>query len=71
MKILDKIITMFGFRNPNSSDLSIQWNKTSADKPSYLSLDGDNTCIVNERLNSSRIEFWENIHKILQLKQKL
>lgn len=71
MKILNKIVLCFDFRNPNSSDLSIQWNTTSADKPSYLSLDGDNTCIVNERLNSSRIEFWDNIYKIVQLKQKL
>lgn len=71
MKILNKIILYFDFRNPNSPDLSIQWNKTSVDKPSYLSLDGDNTCLVNERLNSTRIEFWDNIFKIVKLKQKL
>lgn len=59
------------FRNPNSSDLSFEWNQTSLEKPKYLSLDGDDTCMVDGILNSSRMHFWENISKMVQSEQKL
>lgn len=47
------------------------WNSTSADDPKYLVLDGDNTHMVDEFINSSSKTFWENISKIVHLKQKL
>lgn len=59
------------FRNPNSPDLSITWNSTSVNNPNYLSLDGDNTCMVDGLISSSRKIFWDNILEIIQLKQKL
>ncbi|VVC39815.1 Carboxylesterase type B, conserved site,Carboxylesterase, type B,Carboxylesterase type B [Cinara cedri] len=57
--------------NPNSPDLNVTWNSTSINDPKYLSLDGDNTCMVDELLNSSRMNFWKQILEIVQLKQKL
>jgi len=57
--------------NPNSSDLNVVWCKTSLENPKYLSIDGDNTCMIDGLLNSTRVKFWENIIKTVQLKQKL
>lgn len=39
--------------------------------PKHLSLDGDNTCMVDGPLNSSRGEFWDKISETVRLKQKL
>ncbi|XP_025406472.1 bile salt-activated lipase-like isoform X4 [Sipha flava] len=52
--------------NPNSPDSSVTWNSTSADDPKYLSLDGDNTCMVNELLYSSRVKFWDEISEMVR-----
>ncbi|KAL4141630.1 hypothetical protein QTP88_004237 [Uroleucon formosanum] len=57
--------------NPNSSDLNFVWYNTNVDNPKYLSIDGDNTCMVDGLINASSVHFWENIFKIIQLKQKL
>lgn len=54
------LFNFFNFRNPNSPDLNFEWNSTSVDKPKYLSLDGDNTKMVDELLYSSRVNFWKN-----------
>lgn len=59
------------FRNPNSSDLGFEWIQTSLDKPKYLSIDGDDICMVDGILNSSRVQFWENISKIVQSEQNM
>lgn len=66
-----RINCYLNFRNPNSQDLSFEWSNTSAEEPKYLSLDGDNTCMVNELLNSSRVHFWEKISETVKLQQKL
>jgi len=49
------------FRNPNSHDLKFEWRSTRTEEPKYLSLDGDNTRMVDGLLNGSRVRFWENI----------
>jgi len=61
----------FYFRNPNSSDLNVNWDRTIVGNPKYLSLDGDDTCMVDGPLNSSSIEFWDKISETVRLKQKL
>lgn len=51
-------------RDPNSpSGLSFTWNNTSEDAPKYLSIDADNTSMVDGLLYSSRVNLWENISK--------
>ncbi|XP_026805381.1 esterase FE4-like isoform X2 [Rhopalosiphum maidis] len=71
-RILSKLWTNFAKTgNPNSQDLSFEWSNTSAEEPKYLSLDGDNTCMVNELLNSSRVHFWEKISETVKSQQKL
>jgi len=62
---------LFDFRNPNSSDSNVVWNNTNVDNPKYLSIDGDNTCMVDGLINASSVQFWENIFEIIRLKQKL
>jgi len=57
--------------NPNASDLSVTWNCTSVNDPTYLSLDGDSTHMVDGLINGSSKTFWENILKTVLLKQKL
>lgn len=58
------------FRNPNSHDLKFEWKNTRAEEPKYLSLDGDNTLMVDGLLNSSRMRFWENISDTIGSEQK-
>jgi len=58
------------FRNPNSHDLRFEWSNTRAEEPKYLSLDGDNTLMVDGLLYSSRMHFWENISDTIGSKQK-
>lgn len=65
------IIIYLDFRNPNSSDLCFTWDSTSLDNPKYLSIDGDNTCLIDGLLNDTSVKFWENISNMVQLKQKL
>lgn len=71
LAIFYKCLICYDFRNPNSSDLNLVWNNTNVDNPKYLSIDGDNTCMVDGLINASSVHFWENIFKIIQLKQKL
>lgn len=52
------------FSNPNSTDLSFEWKNTSANNPKYLSIDGDNTNMVDELIYSSRIKFWNDIKMV-------
>jgi len=49
--------------NPNSQDLDFNWENTSVNDPKYLSIDGDNTKMVDGLLYKSRIQFWEDIEK--------
>lgn len=58
-------------RSPNSSDLNVVWDKTIIENPKYLSLDGDNTRMVDGPINGSRGEFWNRISETVRLKQKL
>lgn len=52
---------LFNFSNPNSSDFSFTWNNTSENDPKYLSIDGDDTCMVDGFLYGSRVNLWENL----------
>jgi bile salt-stimulated lipase len=62
----------FNFRNPNSEPNSnVVWNNLSVGDPKYLSIDGDNTQMVDGVINTSSVQFWENIFEIIRLKQKL
>ncbi|KAL5241944.1 hypothetical protein ACI65C_009354 [Semiaphis heraclei] len=70
-KILSKLWTNFAKTgNPNSHDLKFEWKNTRAEEPKYLSLDGDNTLMVDGLLNSSRMRFWENISDTIGSEQK-
>lgn len=54
----------FIHRDPNSpSGLSITWNSTSEEAPKYLSIDGDDTKMIDGLLYGSRINLWENLSK--------
>ncbi|KAF0751373.1 esterase E4-like isoform X1 [Aphis craccivora] len=57
--------------NPNSSNLNVVWNNSNVDDPKYLSIDGDETCMVDGVINTPSVQFWENIFEITRLKQKL
>lgn len=61
--IISELSMYFCFRNPNSQDLDFKWENTSVNDPKYLTIDGDNTKMVDGLLYKSRIQFWEDIEK--------
>ncbi|XP_022165542.1 esterase E4-like [Myzus persicae] len=70
-RTLSKLWTNFAKTgNPNSQDLRFKWSNTRAEEPKYLSLDGDNTQMIDGLLYSSRVRFWEKISETVGLQQK-
>ncbi|XP_050438029.1 juvenile hormone esterase-like [Adelges cooleyi] len=57
--------------NPNSSDLNVKWDFTSLEKPKYLSIDGDDTHMVEGQVNEARVKFWKHLDELVKLNQKL
>ncbi|XP_050427431.1 juvenile hormone esterase-like isoform X2 [Adelges cooleyi] len=57
--------------NPNSSDLKFKWDCSSLGNPKYLSIDGDDTHMVEGELNGARVKFWKDIAELVKLNQKL
>ncbi|XP_050427116.1 juvenile hormone esterase-like [Adelges cooleyi] len=57
--------------NPNSSDLKFKWDCTSLENPKHLSIDGDDTHMVEGEVNGARVKFWKDIAELVKLNQKL
>lgn len=59
----------FDLRDPNSPDLNFVWHATKSGDPKYLSIDGDNTRMVDGLLFDSRMKFWDDISDMLRPEQ--
>ncbi|XP_050441252.1 juvenile hormone esterase-like [Adelges cooleyi] len=57
--------------NPNSSDLKVKWDRTSLENPKYLSIDGDDTHMVDGQVNGAKVQFWDDLAELVKLNQKL